>query len=133
MKEMAEMKKIEGDDEGIMFNIHDRLRELVTEQYERIEGRCEICLEELAVEGSTDSSHLVSLDGCFHRFHLLCVHRHWFMERQAEEDSYGLKIEYHLPSEHNCALCLHPVDSVQVSKIKASVASQPTLDDGGYT
>ena len=116
MLKIAEMKDQEGDEEGMLFDVHDKLRELVTEEYLKVEGRCEICLEDLAEEDGS-SSNMVILDGCLHRFHLLCVHRFWFMERKAEEDSYGLKIEFDLPTEHECALCRHPVPPSQVTKI----------------
>ena len=130
---MAKMKEQEEDEEGMLFDVHDRLRELVTQEYEKVEGRCEICLEELATDEGSNPSHLVSLDGCFHRFHLLCIHRYWFMERQNEEDSYGIEIKYDLPTEHQCALCRTTVEPEQVSQVKKAMAEQPFLEDGGYT
>ena len=58
----------------------------------------------------TERADLVRIDKCFHRFHLLCLHRYWFMARKSEKDSYGDTIDYKLPEEKRCPVCRREVD-----------------------
>lgn len=62
-------------------------------------------------EKFTERADLVRIDKCFHRFHLLCLHRYWFMPRKSEKDSYGDTIDYKLPEEKRCPVCRREVDA----------------------
>ena len=75
--------------------MHTSMRDIVTEFNDTLKGRCAVCLENFCEEheiseesskGFSDRYDLVRIDQCFHRFHLLCVHRDWFMERKIEKD-----------------------------------------------
>ena len=79
--------------------MHEKIREILTEYNDTLIGRCAVCLEKfceddkkLAEEKFTDRADLVRVDQCFHRFHLLCLYRDWFMERHKEKDEFGCVI-----------------------------------------
>ena len=100
MKEMAEEKKENQDDTGILYQLHDKIREILTSYNDTVKGRCAVCLEQFCQErndeneGFTERSDLVRVETCFHRFHLICVYRDWFMERKKEQDNFGCVIEF---------------------------------------
>lgn len=94
--------------------MHEKVREIVSNYNDTVKGRCAVCLykfkvtnEDLGVdeddeneeelEKFTDRHDLVRIDHCFHRFHLICLHRDWFMPRAAEIDSFGGKIIHQIP------------------------------------
>lgn len=73
--------------------MHEKIREILTEYNDTVDGRCAICLEpfcddesRIMLEKFTDRPDLVRVNECFHRFHLICLHRDWFMERFKEKD-----------------------------------------------
>ena len=101
----------------MLFDLHTMMRDTVTEYNDTVKGRCAICLENFITEeepeessvGFSDRFDLVRVDQCFHRFHLLCVHRDWFMERKVEKDSYGEIIKFSLTPEKRCPICRREV------------------------
>ncbi len=98
--------------DGLIFQIYQDLRTCLTTYNDSLVGRCSVCLEpfckdEAEMESSnfTDRVDLVRIDGCFHRFHTLCVYRDWFMERATEEDEHGYVQSFDLPEIKKCPIC----------------------------
>jgi hypothetical protein len=73
------------------------MREILSKYNDTVQGRCAVCLENFSgltdeeemsleepLQGFTDRADLVRIGHCFHRFHLICVYRDWFMERVSE-------------------------------------------------
>ena len=94
MKELASDRQDNEDESGYLFYLHDKMREVVTEYNDTIKGRCAVCLENLGAnaedtQGFTDRYDLIRINDCYHRFHLICVHRDWFMPRVCEKDDFG--------------------------------------------
>mmetsp|Transcript_32709 Transcript_32709/g.23643 ORF Transcript_32709/g.23643 Transcript_32709/m.23643 type:complete len:123 (+) Transcript_32709:537-905(+) len=113
-RDIAESMKdhVNEEDEGFFYNMHESLREILSSYNDTLKGRCSVCLEqfcedeEQALEETfTDRKDLVRIDGCFHRFHLLCVYRDWFMRRHVEKDKFGNNIEFELADELRCPVC----------------------------
>lgn len=128
------------EDEGFFYNMHESLREILSSYNDTLKGRCSVCLEhfcedeEQAVQETfTDRQDLVRIDGCFHRFHLLCVYRDWFMKRHIEKDKFGNDIEFEIAEELRCPVCRSVVNSIDIEHIKQSYESQPGLEDNIYT
>lgn len=113
---MTNERKENEDDNGILFDLHEKMREIVTSYNDSVKGRCAVCLEEFCKEEQeetqsfTDRADLVKIDTCFHRFHLICVYRDWFMNRKSEIDSFGCVIEYSIPEIKRCAICRREVE-----------------------
>ena len=113
------------------------MREVMTKYNDTVEGRCAVCLEQFVNDGEKDQSFtdrvdLVRIDSCYHRFHLICVHRDWFMPRQSSKDSYGGVIDYQIPDEKRCPICRREVDEKEVKYIEEQKEAHPEIDDGGY-
>jgi hypothetical protein len=78
--------------------MHEKIREILTLYNDTLIGRCAVCLELFLDEGKisedrfTDRADLVRIDQCYHRFHLICVYRDWFMERVKEKDEFGCEL-----------------------------------------
>ena len=79
--------------DGLLYNIYEELREIISGYNDTLKGRCPVCLDAFAQDEQeledgkfTDRKDLVRIDKCFHRFHLLCVYRYWFMRRHVEKD-----------------------------------------------
>ena len=92
----------------MLFNLYEDLIELVTNYNDSVKGRCFVCLDQLCEDESasfTDRPDLVSLTKCFHRFHLICLHRDWFMPRKPEKDVLGYDCEFELQEEKRCPIC----------------------------
>jgi hypothetical protein len=96
-------EEVDEDDCGILYNIYEGLRELLSEYNDTVVGKCYVCLSDFIDEEEmktldpaqmqfTGRPDLVRIDGCFHRFHLVCVHREWFMERHVEINEFGGKV-----------------------------------------
>lgn len=87
-----------------------------------VSGRCAVCLEPFCSEQVdqkfTERPDLVRIDQCFHRFHLLCVHRDWFMQRNQEKDEYGCTIEYKVPDTKMCPICRRQVAVTEIEYIQ---------------
>ena len=92
--------------------MYEQMREILSQHNDSLRGRCSVCLEnfcedeeKLETETFTDRGDLVRIDGCFHRFHLLCVYRDWFMQRKSEKDEFGNVLEFELPENKKCPIC----------------------------
>ena len=98
-------------------------------------GRCAVCLEpfcegseeELATQKFTDRLDLVRIDNCFHRFHILCVYRDWFMERATETDEFGGTVTFELPEVKKCPICRNEASEDDIGNIKATVEANQSL------
>ena len=123
-----------------MYNLHESLREILSEFNDTLRGRCLICLngfcdEEEFDEESTFTSRtdLVRIDECFHRFHLLCMYREWFMSRHIDKDEFGGNIVVELPEVKRCPVCRMVAPDKDVDLVKATYVSAPQLEDGTYS
>ena len=119
-------QRVEDEDEsGILYDLHEKMRDIISSYNDTIEGRCAVCLEhfckleqEELTEKFTDRVDLIRIDGCFHRFHLICVHRDWFMERAKETDSYGDVITTTIPQCKKCPICRRKVEEQEIDYVK---------------
>ena len=124
LKAKAQERRDDEDESGYLFDIHESMREIVSKYNDTIKGRCAVCLEEFCQDKDqeddlfTDRVDLVRIGGCFHRFHLRCVHRDWFMPRKSEKDSYGAEIKFPLPEEKRCPICRKDVEEKEVAYIQ---------------
>ena len=82
----SETKRANNDEEGFIYDFHEKCREILSDYNDTLIGRCAVCLEDfcedeskISIERFTDRHDLIRIDECFHRFHLLCVYRDWFM------------------------------------------------------
>ena len=121
---VAEKKETE-DDSGLLFDLHEKMKEIVSSYNDTLKGRCAVCLENFAkeeedIEGEkfTERFDLVKIDHCLHRFHLICVHRDWFMPRFAEKDQFGGVVEYKIPETKRCPICRRGVNQEEISYIE---------------
>ena len=110
MKELSDERKENEDDSGYLFDLHDKMREVVTEYNDTVKGRCAVCLEDLGDGFFTDRFDLVRINQCYHRFHLICVHRDWFMPRVKEKDDFGGLISFSIPEVKRCPICRREVE-----------------------
>jgi len=112
---MTDKKKENEDDSGLLYDLHEKMREIITSYNDTVKGRCAVCLEQFCVEGKTEDENftdrcdLVRIDHCYHRFHLICVYRDWFMQRKCELDSFGCVIQYDIPAIKKCPICRREV------------------------
>jgi hypothetical protein len=85
LKELADAHKENGDESGLMYDAHEKIRDILTEYNDTLRGRCAVCLEDFldedhkTVEKFSERQDLVRVDECFHKFHLKCIYRDWFM------------------------------------------------------
>jgi hypothetical protein len=117
------------------------MREILTSYNDTIEGRCAVCLEGFnenshlkfeKTESFTERFDLIRIDQCFHRFHLICVHRDWFMERAKEKDQYGDVISHSIPECKRCPICRRKVDAEEIDYVSTQFSLHPELEDKGY-
>ena len=123
------------DDEYVIYNLHETLRETISAYNDTVRGRCYICLDDLCDDQSakfTDRSDLARIDGCYHRFHLICLYRDWFMKRHIEKDEFGGKITYKLEEKKRCPICRKLVSCDDVNHIRENYNKYPQLEDGSY-
>jgi hypothetical protein len=129
------------DDMGFLYDLHEKMREIVTSFNDTTNGRCAVCLENFNGEEDQEESEsngfasrvdLVRIDRCFHRFHLLCLHRDWFMERKSEKDQYGCVINFKLPETKRCPICRRDVEEQEIKYIQDQMADHPEIEDRGY-
>mmetsp|Transcript_12881 Transcript_12881/g.19964 ORF Transcript_12881/g.19964 Transcript_12881/m.19964 type:complete len:125 (+) Transcript_12881:488-862(+) len=122
----------------MLFDLHTMMCEIVTEYNDTVKGRCAICLEEFCGEGDdssvgfSDRVDLIRVGNCFHRFHLLCVHRDWFMERKEEKDKFGDLIKFKLPEAKRCPICRRDVESQEKEYVHHLFIEHPEIEDHGY-
>lgn len=122
---LAEHCHEQQEEEQLIYIIYEDFRTILSRQNDSLHGRCSICLEKfcedeamLEQEKFTDRQDLARIDNCFHRFHLICVYRDWFMQRKAELDQFGVKIEFPLPEEKKCPICRNLVSAEDLEDIK---------------
>lgn len=119
------------------------MKEIVSSYNDTLKGRCAVCLENFSKENQaneaaaeaqlfTERVDLVKIDHCLHRFHLICVHRDWFMPRFKEQDQFGGVVEYKIPETKRCPICRREVGKEEIEYIQDEFKSHPDLDDGGY-
>ncbi len=106
----------------MIFEMHDRIREILTEYNDTLIGRCPICLEEFNESNSgsllfSERPDLVRVDKCYHRYHLKCLYRDWFMQRKIEKDEYGCDIVYKMPKKKKCPTCRRVVSEEEFNYI----------------
>jgi hypothetical protein len=109
---LAQHYHAEGE-EAVLYNLHEDLKDLISKYNESVKGRCYICLDQLCEDQEAsfvERPELVRIDACYHRFHLVCLYRDWFMKRKDEKDEYGGVIEYKLSESKKCPICRHVVD-----------------------
>mmetsp|Transcript_28226 Transcript_28226/g.21098 ORF Transcript_28226/g.21098 Transcript_28226/m.21098 type:complete len:125 (+) Transcript_28226:344-718(+) len=119
-----------------MYEIHDRLREILTSYNDTLVGRCAVCLEnfceseeEMKEQTFTNRADLVRIDQCFHRYHLLCVCRDWFMPRIVERDEFGLEVQFKMPEVKRCPICRREVTSEEITYIQSTFKKHPEVGD----
>jgi hypothetical protein len=63
---------------------------MLSEVNDSVKGRCSICFDDFLEEGKTDvftdRVDLTRVDECYHKYHLICLWRFWFMPRHKEKD-----------------------------------------------
>ena len=137
--ELSEAKKENTDDQGYLYEMHEKIREILTQYNDTLGGRCAICLEpfcedesKLATERFTDRVDLVRVEECYHRFHLICLWREWFMQRVREKDEFGCDIEFKMPKHKRCPICRRKVTKDEIEYIKTQFAQHPDVDNQVY-
>ena len=88
--------------------MYEDLREIISMYNDSVQGRCYICLEQLCEDKEAnfvDRPDLARIEQCYHRFHLVCLYRDWFMARHIEKDEFGGKIEYKITDVKKCPIC----------------------------
>ena len=138
MQTLVADKRESDDDSGLLYNLFVALQEWLTRYNDTVKGRCAVCLEDFVQPGQdedqafTERIDLVRIDECFHRFHLICVYRDWFMKRVAEKDEFGGLIEFQLPEVKRCPICRREVSQDEQGLISTTAKEHPDLDDHGY-
>lgn len=126
----------------MLYDLYELMRDIVTSFNDTTRGRCAVCLENFCEEerdegsgqpGFSERIDLVRIDKCFHRFHLLCLHRDWFMKRKAEKDQFGCLITYSLPDCKRCPICRREPDIEEIDYVREQISAHPELEDGGYS
>eukprot|EP00347_Sterkiella_histriomuscorum_P019310 403342140 len=137
---LTEQKKENTDETGFIYELHEKIREILTEYNDTVEGRCAVCLDrfcedetKLKQEKFTDRNDLVRVDQCFHRFHLICVWRDWFMQRVKEKDQFGCEIEFKMPKHKRCPICRRNVTKEEIEYIRSQLTKHPEVDNQAYT
>ena len=139
MKVLVNARNEDEDESGILYDLHEKMREIITKYNDTVEGRCAVCLENFTKDGEdegksfTDRVDLVRINQCFHRFHLICVHRDWFMPRQNQKDNYGDVLKYDIPEEKRCPICRREVESDEIKYVQQQKEKHPQIEDGGYS
>mmetsp|Transcript_28134 Transcript_28134/g.27139 ORF Transcript_28134/g.27139 Transcript_28134/m.27139 type:complete len:118 (-) Transcript_28134:115-468(-) len=112
------------------------MRDILTAYNDTIVGRCAVCLEafceleeEMKEQTFTNRADLVRIDECFHRYHLLCVCRDWFMKRVLERDEFGCEIDYKLSDLKRCPICRREVKQEEISYIQSQYKKHPEFGD----
>jgi hypothetical protein len=54
MKAMSEEKRENQDETGILYDLNERIREILTDYNDTVKGRCAVCLEQFCHEGNED-------------------------------------------------------------------------------
>ena len=114
--------------------MYTAIQELVSSYNDNLRGRCYICLEKFCETDEEANESKFSerpdfcrIDNCFHRFHLICLYRAWFMDRHVEIDEFGNKLITELPEEKRCPICRIEVSSDGAKAIKSQFESNDEL------
>jgi len=90
LSEASKEKEENEDDTGYLYDSFEKIKDVISEFNDSVKGRCNICFGDFYEEGRneafTDRVYLTRVDECFHKFHLLCLWRFWFMPRHKEKD-----------------------------------------------
>ena len=139
MEDLSNQRKENDDENGFIYELHEKVREILTEYNDTVAGRCAVCLEKFCEEDSklseekfTDREDLVRVDQCFHRFHLVCIWRDWFMERVKEKDEFGCELSYKMPKHKKCPICRRQVAHDEIEYIKTQMKKHPEVDNHAY-
>ncbi len=68
-------------------------------------------------ETFTSRTDLIRVDQCYHRFHLICLYRDWFMKRHNDKDEFENTISYKLPEKKKCPICRRLVTKEEIKYI----------------
>lgn len=120
--------------DGLLYQMYSELRDCISLYNDTLRGRCSVCLEpfceseaDLETQTFTDRVDLVRINNCFHRFHILCVYRDWFMTRATETDEFGGIISYDLPEVKRCPICRSDAPENDIEHIKEMVEANAGL------
>lgn len=134
LREHCNEEKDITDIDGLLYMIYQDLRDYLTKYNDTLRGRCSVCLEpfceseaDLETQNFTDRVDLVRIDGCFHRFHILCVYRDWFMARATDTDEFGYVTKYDLPEIKQCPVCRSEAAEHDICHIKETVEANVGL------
>lgn len=139
MKSMCTEKRDNQDDSGFLYDLYEKMSDVLSEYNDTTKGRCAVCLEHFCAEDDdesvsfTERPDLVRVDLCYHRFHLICVYRDWFMKRKDEKDNYGGLIHYNIPEIKKCPICRREVAGQDIDYVKSQYDQHPEVEDGGYS
>ena len=119
---MTQLCNEEAED-GVIFQLHEELRTILSDYNDSCKGRCSICLENFVAPDEkdqlfTDRPDLCRIDRCFHRFHLICVYRDFFMERAPVIDEFGGKVYTKLSEDKKCPVCRQQVCQEDIEDVK---------------
>ena len=138
MTNNADEKKENNDDAGAIFEVHQLIRDLLSEYNDSVKGRCNVCFDNFVAEDDdadqsfTDRQDLARIGGCYHRFHLICLWRYWFMPRHKDKDKYGDVIEYKLPEVKRCPVCRKEDSEAEINFIQKAYDQHPELENHEY-
>lgn len=139
MKRISDERKENDDDNGIIYDTHEKCREILTEYNDTLRGRCAICLDSFHHDGDSGQDELFSsrpdlvrVEECFHRYHLVCLHRDWFMARKIEKDEFGCEVVYKMPKYKRCPTCRRKVTQTEADYIHKQYLEHLEVDDHSY-
>lgn len=138
MMALCQERRDNDDDNGFIYELTEKIREIITSYNDTVKGRCAVCLENFCQNGQdenqcfTERLDLIRVNLCLHRFHLLCVYRDWYMDRKDEKDNFGGVIHYELPEIKRCPICRREVEKPEADFIKEQYSQHPEVEDGGY-
>lgn len=77
----------------------------------------------------SDRADLVRVDECFHRYHLKCLYRDWFMTRKIEKDEFGCEVVYKMSKNKKCPTCRRIVTQAEMAYIQEQYKKHPEVND----
>lgn len=122
----------------MVYDAHEKVREILTQYNDTLRGRCAICLENYVQEDHKDDDNhmrfsdrpdLCRVDECFHRYHLKCLYRDWFMTRIIEKDEFGCEIVFKMPKKKRCPTCRRQVTPTEITYIQNQYKKHPEVND----
>ena len=125
LKQLADSHRENTDESGLLYDAHEKIRDILTEYNDTLRGRCAVCLEDFkdeehkAVEKFSERQDLVRVGECFHKYHLKCLYRDWFMPRKIEKDEFGCEIVYKIATDKKCPTCRRIVSQSDLDYIRS--------------